>query len=185
MILLDKFTLTKEETALMVIDIQERLVPVMKYGEEVINNTNTLISIAKDLEIPILLTEQYPKGLGKTVAELSDNLDNASIYEKISFTGCTEEVTSSLNQLGRKKIIITGMETHVCVFQTVRDLIAHNYQVFVVEDGVCSRKKENYKNGLALMSDMGAVITNTETVFFDLMKEAGTPLFKKLSKLIK
>jgi nicotinamidase-related amidase len=83
------------------------------------------------------------------------------------------------------KVIIAGMETHVCVFQTVRSLLARGYQVFVVGDAVCSRTKENYLNGLALMSLMGAVITNTETVFFDLIKEAGTPLFKELSQLIK
>lgn len=182
---MDKFTLIKEDAVLIVIDIQERLVPVMKYGEEVIGKTNILISVAKDLDIPILVTEQYPKGLGKTVLGLNTNLDKALTYEKTTFSGCTEEVISGLNQLGRKKIIITGMETHVCVFQTVRDLIANNYQVFVVEDAVCSRTKANYKNGLDLMSTMGAVITNTETVFFDLIKEAGTPLFKKLSKLIK
>lgn len=183
--ILDKFTLVKEEAVLIIIDIQERLVPVMEHGEEVIRKTNTLISVATDLEIPILVTEQYPKGLGKIVLEVSTNLDKALTYEKTTFSGCTEEVISTLNQLGRKKIIITGMETHVCVFQTVRDLLAHNYQVFVVEDAVCSRTKENYRNALALMSTMGAVITNTETVFFDLIKEAGTPLFKKLSKLIK
>lgn len=182
---LDQFTLIKEESILMVIDIQERLVPVMKHGEKVIDNTNVLISISKDFDMPIVVTEQYPKGLGKTVEDINNNLEDALIYGKTSFTACTEEIVSSLNQLGRKKIIITGMETHVCVFQTVRDLIEHNYQVFVVKDAVCSRSKENYKNGLVLMSNMGAVITNTETVFFDLMKEAGTPLFKKLSKLIK
>ncbi len=182
---MDKFTLLKEEAVLMVIDIQERLVPVMKYGEKVTDNTNILVSIAKELEIPIIVTEQYPKGLGKTVEKLSNNIEDAFMYEKTRFTACTEDVISSLSELGRKKIIITGMETHVCVFQTVRDLIKKNYQVFVVKDAVCSRTKENYNNGLLLMENMGAVITNTETVFFDLIKEAGTPVFKKLSKLIK
>lgn len=182
---MDKYILTQEEAILLVIDIQDRLVPAMKYGEQVIRNTNTIISFAKNLGVPIIVTEQYPKGLGKTVSDLSINLEEALTYEKVTFSGCTSEVTLALKGLERKKVIITGMETHVCVFQTVRDLLASGYQVFVVGDAVCSRTKENYLNGLSLMSSMGAVVTNTETVFFDLIKEAGTPLFKELSKLIK
>ncbi|MDR3601607.1 MAG: hydrolase [Desulfosporosinus sp.] len=182
---MNKYVLIEAEVVLLVIDIQERLVPAMKYGEQVIQNTKTIISVAQKLGVPILVTEQYPKGLGKTVAEVSDNLEGALTYEKTSFSGCTTDVNLALKGLGRKKIIITGMETHVCVFQTVRDLLANGYQVFVVGDAVCSRTKGNYLNGLSLMSSMGAVVTNTETVFFDLMKQAGTPLFRELSKLIK
>lgn len=182
---MDKYVLIKEESVLFVIDIQEKLVPAMRYGEQVIRNTNTLITIAKKLDIPVIATEQYPKGLGKTVPELSKNFNESSVYEKVAFSGCTREVNSALEVLGRNKIIIAGMETHVCVFQTVRNLLARGYQVFVVGDAVCSRTKENWLNGLSLMSSMGAVITNTETIFFDLMKEAGTPLFKELSQLIR
>ncbi|WP_407314051.1 hydrolase [Desulfosporosinus sp. SB140] len=182
---MENYCLSGEEAVLMVIDIQERLIPAMKYGEKVILNTNILISIAQKLEIPIIVTEQYPKGLGKTDPNVSYNLGESLTYEKITFSGCTSEVTSALQGLGRKKIIITGTETHVCVFQTVRDLLAQGYQVFVVGDAVCSRTKDNYRNGLSLMASMGAVVTNTETVFFDIMKQSGTPLFKELSKLIK
>ena len=182
---MNKYTLVREESVLLVIDIQEKLIPAMKYGEQVIRNTNTLISIAKKLGIPIIVTEQYTKGLGKTVPELSSNLAGELTFEKVAFSGCTHEVKASLEGLGRKKIIIAGMETHVCVFQTVRDLLSSGYEVFVVGDAVCSRTKENYLNGLSLMSSMGAIITNTESVFFDLIKEAGTPLFRELSKLIK
>lgn len=182
---MDKYVLNKEETVLMIIDIQERLVPVMKYREQVIKNTSSLISIAKELDIPLIVTEQYPKGLGNTVRTISSNFSENTIIEKISFTGFTEEVREALSKTGRKRIIVTGMEAHVCVFQTVRDLLNHGYYVFLVSDAVCSRTKENYINGLSLMSEMGAVVTNTETVFFDLMKEAGTPEFKALSKLIK
>ncbi|VFU12708.1 Isochorismatase [anaerobic digester metagenome] len=181
---LDKFTLNQQETLLMVIDIQERLIPPMKYGKQVIKKTNILITIAEDLGIPVIVTEQYPEGLGKTVPEVSTG-PGAVTFAKTTFSACTAEVTSELNRLGRKKIIITGMETHVCVFQTVRDLLALGYQVFVVGDAVCSRTKENYRNALSLMSLMGAVVTNTETVFFDLMKKAATPQFRKLSQLIK
>lgn len=180
---MDKFTLTPEDSLLLVIDIQERLVAAMKYGSQVVEKTGILLTTAKAMEIPVLVTEQYPKGLGRTVPELP--VEDAGIFEKITFNGCTPEVTEALKATGRKKIIVTGMETHVCVFQTVRDLLKDGYQVFVVEDGVCSRTKENFRNGLSLMAAMGAVITNTETVFFDLFKQAGTPQFKELSKLIK
>lgn len=182
---LEKFVLIKEESVLFVVDIQEKLIPAMRYGEPVIRNTNILISIAKRLDIPVIATEQYPKGLGKTISELSNKLNESEVYEKVAFSGCTREVNSALEVLGRNKIIIAGMETHVCVFQTVRSLLSRGYQVFVVGDAVCSRTKENYLNGLSLMSSMGALITNTESVFFDLIKEAGTPLFKELSQLIK
>ncbi|SDH49523.1 hydrolase [Desulfosporosinus hippei] len=182
---MNKYFLIDSEVVLMIIDIQAKLVPVMKYGEQVIQNVNTLISVAKKLGVPIIATEQYPKGLGKTVLEVSNNLEGSLTCEKSSFSGCTSEVTSALKGLGRKKVIVTGTETHVCVFQTVRDLLDNGYQVFVVRDAVCSRTKENYLNGLSLMTSMGAVETNTETVLFDLVKQSGTPLFKELSKLIK
>ena len=182
---MNKYVLIGEEVVLLIIDIQDRLVSAMKYGEQVLQNTNTIISVAKKLGVPVIVTEQYPKGLGKTVLDVSNNIEGSLTYEKTTFSGCTSEVTSALEGLGRKKIIITGMETHVCVFQTVRDLLANGYQVFVVGDAVCSRTKGNYLNGLTLMSSMGAVVTNTETVFFDLIKQAGTPLFRELSKLIK
>ena len=164
MFLLDKFILTKEDTVLMVVDIQERLVAAMKHGENVVNNANILITISKDMDIPILTTEQYPKGLGNTVEKLNCNLNKDLVYEKISFTGCIEQIISNLKQLGRKKVIVVGIEAHVCVFQTVRDLLINGYQVFVVADAVSSRADQNYEIALDLMHDMGAVITSTETV---------------------
>lgn len=180
-----KFTLDKQETILMVIDIQERLVPVMKVADKVVKNTNILISAAKEFNIPIITTEQYPRGLGNTVPQLKDHIDSNYLFEKTSFTAYTEDVKLALEKLGRKKVIITGMETHVCVFQTSRDLLAEGYDVFIVSDAVCSRTKENFLNSLNLIKDMGAVISNTETIVFDLLKEAGSPEFKVISKLIK
>lgn len=180
---LDKYTLNRGDAVLMVIDIQERLVPAMKHRDQVYRNTNTLISAAEILGIPVIVTEQYSKGLGKTVPDVRTGA--APVYEKVSFCGCTAEVTSALNRLGRKKVIVAGMETHVCVFQTVRGLLEHGYQVFVVEDAVCSRTKENYKNSLSQMTLMGAVVTNLETALFDLLKQADTPEFRKILPLIK
>lgn len=182
---MDKYRLIKEESLLLVIDIQERLVPVMDYKDQVIKNTEILAKAAKEMDIPIVVTEQYPKGLGKTVPELNEVLSDAQLFEKNVFTAYTEEVKEAIEKSGKKKIIITGMETHVCVFQTVRDLIEDGYQVFVAKDAVSSRTKMNYRNGLDLMYQVGATISNTETIAFDLLKISGTPEFKIISKLIK
>jgi len=182
---MDKFTLTREDTVLLVIDIQERLAPVMKYKDQVINNNKILLAAAKEMKFPVIATEQYPKGLGRTVAELLELIDDKQIYSKNSFTAYTDEVKEALKFLDKKKVVITGMETHVCVFQTVRDLISDGYQVFLVKDALASRTKSNFLNGLDLMKSMGAVITNTETAVFDLLKASGTPEFKLMSKMIK
>lgn len=182
---MDKFTLNREDTVLMVIDIQERLVPVMKYKDQVIDNNKILIRATKELNFPVIATEQYPKGLGRTVPELLDLIEGDNVYAKNSFTAYTNDVKEALKVFGKKNVLITGMETHVCVFQTVRDLINDGYSVFLVKDAVASRTKSNFLNGLDLMKSMGAVITNTETAVFDLLKVSGTPEFKVLSKMIK
>src|SRR5690554_1836810 len=182
---MEKFTLNREETILLVIDIQEKLVPVMKYTEQVVKNNKILIHAAKETNFPVLATEQYPKGLGHTVTELADILDDDHVFSKNSFTAYTDEVKKAIAATGKKKILVTGMETHVCVFQTVRDLINEGYQVYLIKDGVASRTKANYLNGLDLMKSLGATITNTETAVFDLLKVSGTPEFKLLLKLIK
>jgi len=182
---MDKYTLNREDTVLFVIDMQERLVPVMKYKDQVINNNKILINAAKEMSFPVIATEQYPRGLGRTVSELLDLIVEENVYAKNSFTAYTNEVKETLKSLGKKKILVTGMETHVCVFQTVRDLINDGYQVYLVKDGVASRTKANYLNGLDLMKSLGATITNTETVVFDLLKVSGTPEFKQMLKLIK
>ena len=181
-----KYKLNRNDAVLIVIDLQERLMNAMKDREKVYKNTNLLLSTAKEFNIPVILSEQYPRGLGATVAGVKENLPEDYIYvEKQSFSLCGAGLSEILAKLGRKTVIVCGSETHVCVFQTVRDLLALGYQVFVVGDAVCSRTKENYRNALSLMSLMGAVVTNTETVFFDLMKKAATPQFRKLSQLIK
>ena len=182
---MDKFTLKREDTVLMVIDIQEKLVSVMEHKDQVIENTKILIKAAKEMKFPVIATEQYPKGLGRTVVDLLDVIEEDNIYAKNSFTAYTNEVEEALKSLGKKKVLVTGMETHVCVFQTVRDLINDGYEVFLVKDAVASRSKSNFINGIDLMKSLGAVITNTETAVFDLLKASGTPEFKVLSKMIK
>lgn len=184
--MMKKYTLDREDMVLLIIDIQERLVPVMKYQEQVINNTLTLLETSKNMDIPVMITEQYPRGLGPTVPQIKDGIgDSTEVFEKINFSGYTEEVKLALEEKGRKKVVVTGMETHVCVFQTVRDLIDNGYEVFIARDAVASRTKENFINSLELMKSMGGIITNTESIVFDLLKKAGTPEFKVISKLIK
>ena len=182
---MDKFTLDRQNTVLMVIDIQEKLLPVMKHKDQVLDNNKILITAAKEMDFPLLATEQYPKGLGRTVPDLLDLIGEDNIFAKNSFTAYTEEVKEALKSLGKKKVLITGMETHVCVFQTARDLINDGYEVFLVKDAVASRTKSNFLNGLDLIQSLGAVITNTETAVFDLLKISGTPEFKVMSKMIK
>lgn len=182
---MERFILNREDVVLLIIDIQERLLPVMKYGEEVVANTKILLEGAREMDIPVIVTEQYPKGLGHTVDEIKEYLNEEDIFSKNSFTAYIDEVRERLKELNRKKIIIVGMETHVCVYQTTRDLINNGFDLHVVEDGLSSRTKDNHINGLEQMKEMGAVINNTETIIFDLLKVSGTPEFKKMSNLIK
>lgn len=180
-----KYTLDREDIVLFIIDIQDRLARVMKYKDQVIANNVILIKTAEEMNFPVIATEQYPKGLGSTVPELLDLLDEDNIFSKNYFTAYTDEVARKLKTLDKKKILLTGIETHICVFQTARDLINYGYEVFLVKDAVTSRSKENWCNGLDLIQSMGAVITNTETALYDLLKVSGTPEFKTLSQLIK
>ena len=182
---LDRFTLRKEDCLLLIIDIQDKLVAVMEYKNKIIKNTKVLLKVSELMDIPIIITEQYPKGLGSTVSELVDGIEIHTKVEKTKFSAYIEELKTTLKNLEKKKIIVTGMETHVCVFQTVRDLLNESYEVYLVSDGVASRTKENYLNGRDLMKQMGAVIVNTETILFDLLKDSKVSEFKTISKMIK
>lgn len=184
-LIVSKFKLEAADCVLVIIDLQERLMKAMKDAERVLNNTNLLLATAKQFEIPVIVTEQYPKGLGPTVAEIKENLPEHSYFDKVSFSACDDSFIDRIAAVKRKTVIVTGTETHVCVFQTVRDLLSAGYDVQVVSDAVCSRFDFNYLNGLDLMKEAGAVITNTETVVFDLLGCAGTPQFKVISPMVK
>jgi isochorismate hydrolase len=178
----------REEAVLIIVDVQDLLIKQMnqEVRENVIRNIRTLITFAKKMSIPILMTEQYPKGLGKTVAEIKMELDSVLPIEKVSFSCCGEETfNGQFNPLSRKQVILTGIETHVCVLQTAKDLIQKGYEVHVVADAICSRKKLDWEIGLRWMEKRGAMISTTETIAFQLLKEAGTEEFRELSKLLK
>lgn len=185
---MDKFFLNKGNAALIIIDVQDRLVPAMKpeIKEAIIKNCGHLIELSKMLSIPIVLTEQYPKGLGQTLAAIKDVLPEYRPIEKRTFSCCEEpNFLSEIKKLNKKTIIVSGMETHICVLQTCIGLLNEGFNVHLVSDAVCSRTKANYKTAVEFMRDAGAVITCTETVLFQLLKVAGTEEFKAISKRIK
>jgi len=181
-----RFTLNADQALIMVIDIQERLVSAMPTADKLVRNTATLLHMAQAYRLPVAVSEQYPKGLGRTVEPLSLLLDEAFFrIEKTAYNAASPEFLSALSASGRRQILLAGIETHICVFQTARTLLDNGYDVFIPLDAVGSRSRTNWKNGLELLSAMGAVITNTETVLFDLMKDAKDPHFKALQALIK
>lgn len=183
---LERFFLGREDAALVIVDVQERLASVMKDRQTVTANCLHLIEAARLLHMPTVLTEQYPKGLGPTVKEIREALPSYRPIEKLTFDCCREaSFMDSVYSLGKKKIILAGMETHVCVLQTCLGLLKDDYQVHVAGDAVCSRTRENFLAGLEMMRDAGAVITCTETVLFQLLERAGTEEFRAISKRIK
>lgn len=183
---MDKFILNKDNSILVIVDIQEKLAVVMKHKEKAVNNCLHLIEAAKLLNIPMVITEQYSKGLGHTINEIKEALPSYEPLEKVTFDCCKGEgFLKKITSLKRKQIILAGMETHVCVLQTCLSLLKNTYSVHLVSDAVCSRKKDDYLTGRELMRDAGAVITCTETVLFQLLEKAGTPEFKAISKRIK
>jgi nicotinamidase-related amidase len=183
---MEKFFINENDTALILIDIQDKLAAAMRHKDQIVHNCLHLIELAKLLNIPILVTEQYPKGLGPTLPEIKEALAEYAPFEKLSFDCCQEEgFLATVASLGRKKLLLTGMETHICVLQTALGLIKEGYAVQVVQDAVCSRTKNNFATGLGIMDRAGAVITGTETVLFQLLRKAGTEPFKVISKRIK
>ncbi|MEK6776939.1 MAG: hydrolase [bacterium] len=183
---MEKFLLDKSNAVLVIVDIQDKLAAVMKHKQQVTDNCLHLIEAAKLLNIPIVVTEQYPKGLGPTIHEIRDALPNYEPFEKMTFDGCGGNgFLEKIASLNRKQMILTGMETHICVLQTCLGLLQKGYFVHLVGNAVCSRGKDDYLAGREWMRDAGAVITCTETALFQLIEKAGTPEFKAISKRIK
>ena len=187
--------LSRSRAALLVVDIQERLIPAMpeEVVARVIRNTSILIDAAARLGLPIVVSQQYPKGLGATVPAIEAALAAAGgagaalhRFDKLEFSAAAAPAFAALApRLGRDQWIVTGMETHVCVYQSARDLALRGAAVHVVADAVCSRTKANWRIGLALAERAGAIATSTEVCVFDLLGRAGTDEFKALSKAIK
>lgn len=179
--------------ALLVIDIQERLAAVMpeKIVERCVKHTGILLAAAQRLGLPVVVSEQYPKGLGPTVPALAEALAQLPAgqlhrFDKLTFSACAApELAARLPSLGRDQWILAGMETHICVLQTARDLLRRGAAVHVAVDAVASRTKLNFLVGLEQLRAMGAVPSCTETLVFDLLGRASGDDFKALSRLIK
>jgi nicotinamidase-related amidase len=178
--------LDRQQTALLVIDIQERVHAVMRYRELVESNALKLIRGCQLLHVPIFLTEQYPKGLGHTISSIRFALQAALPLQKMTFSCCgNEELLSALKEKGIRQVVLTGIETHVCVLQTALDLLAHNYQVHVAHDAVSSRRELDHDTALQRMAQAGTILTTTESVLFELMVRADIAEFKEISRLVK
>jgi nicotinamidase-related amidase len=182
-----KLKLDRARAAVLVVDIQARLTPAMppETLARVLKYTRALVGAAKELGLPVLATEQYPKGLGPLVPEVREVLPSPPL-EKVHFScGADPAFAAALEKTGRRQVIVCGMETHVCVFQTVRDLAGAGYEVHVCADAVSSRTEEHRRVGLELCREAGAIVTTAETAIFDLLHRAATDEFKKVSALVR
>jgi nicotinamidase-related amidase len=177
--------LDRQNAALLVVDIQERLCAAMdpKALERMVKRAIAAITGAKALGLPIAVTEQYPKGLGGTLAALKEALGDVRPVEKLSFSCALDEVIEKLG--GRKQVLLVGMETHVCVFQTARDLAERGLTPYLCADALLSRTEGDRQVGLELGRGAGAVVTSVEAALFDLLGRAGTAEFKAISAAVK
>jgi len=179
-------TLDKEKTGVVIIDVQIKLMDVIAHKNSVIENIKKFIFLSKLYNLPNILTEQYPRWLGPTVVEITESLESYDPIEKIHFNCCDENgFNKRLESENVDNIILTGVESHICVFQTCMSLLKKGYGVHVPFDAVGSRNNENLKIGLDLMKESGAVITSTETIIYQLLEKAGTKEFKEMLKMLR
>ncbi len=172
----------REEAAALVVDYQEKLVPVMTDNELLIYHSQILLQGLKILDVPMIITQQYTKGLGTTVQSITSAVGKEEYIEKISFSAY-EQVKDKI--AGKKFVIVCGIESHICVLQTVIDLAAAGYVPVVVEDCISSRQKNDKEIALKRMSQEGAIITTSESLLFELLRVAGSETSKKIQRLIK
>ena len=178
---------TVENSAFVMIDMQQKLLPAMSNSQQILERNMLLLNAAAVLNMDVLVTEQYPKGLGATVPELSTWLGEKSIpVAKTGFSVfCSPEFQAKLLERKREVLIFFGIEAHVCVLQSVLDAVAGGYEVIVVADAVSSRKTADCERALDMMRDQGVSVLNSESVLFMLLRDAAHPAFKAISKLIK
>ncbi|SJM37609.1 Isochorismatase family protein [Psychrobacter pasteurii] len=182
------YRIMRENTQAMIIDVQEKLTPHIYRHEEIIKKTLTLIQGLQLLDVPIVLNEQYKKGLGETLPEIMEVLDTskAKIIEKVTFSACdNDETWNYLAQQNRISVLVFGVETHVCVMQTVLDLLDNGMQPVVIADATGSRDSYDRRQAIRRMRRAGAVITTTEAILFELCRSSKDPVFKSISQLIK
>ena len=171
----------------MVIDVQGKLAQLMHQKETFFTNVERMVRGAQILEIPIIWTEQAPDKLGATIPQLQEPLlQTAQPIPKISFSCCSNQpVMAQMKALDRKQVLMTGLETHICIYQTTQDLLDMDYEVQIVTDAVSSRTIENKQIGLERMKEAGAGLTSTEMALFELLRVAEGDKFRAISKLVK
>lgn len=177
--------LRADDTVLLVVDVQEKFLPVIHEFERVEKNCTLLMRVAAQLHMPVLITEQYPERLGRTLSSLQSLAPKAPVISKLRFSACIESTLAALEATGRRTVLLCGIETHVCVLQTALDLCEREYSVFAARDALSSRTPENAQTGWERMMRVGVLPTSTESATFELLKEAGTPDFKALLPWIK
>jgi len=174
------------ETLLLIIDVQGRLAQGVVRSAALESATGKLVRACKILEVPVLLTEQYPKGLGTTIGSLRELLEGTVAVEKLSFSCCgSAEFMKQLRSFNRNDILVAGMEAHVCVYQTAVDLVEFGYNVHLVTDCVSSRSEENRMLGIRCIEKAGASLTSSEMAIFELLRVAEGERFKAISKIVK
>jgi len=182
-------SLTREDTALVVVDVQERLFHAMDadHREEVMRNIKVLTTSARRLRLPTLVTEQYPKGLGHTLQEVADTLGpDIEPIEKVTFScSAVDAFRARLEATGARHVVLAGIEAHVCVLMSALDLLIRGHAVHVVADAVTSRTQANWRLAMDQLRQAGAVVTTTETVLFQLLGQADTDDFRELARLIR
>lgn len=173
--------LNRHESCLLLVDVQRKLTPLICNSEKIITRCSWLMNIANDLGIPCLISEQYPRGLGETLPELLA-IPHSARLEKVHFScGKDNGMVQYLRNLGKRQVLIQGIETHVCVLQTAFDLVGQDFQVYVVTDAVGSRAQEDYHAALARMSAAGISLITAEMALFEWLEQAATPEFRALS----
>ena len=178
--------MTKNNTILHIIDVKERIFDVMHNKEFLKENMVRFLKGIQILNIPVIWIEQYPKGLGHTIPELSELMPDQQPLEKMCFSSCNQpDFLNEMKSTGKNTVLVMGIETHVCIYQTVKGLLARGFEVEVVADAVSSRTEKNYELGLRKMESIGAKLTSVEMALFELLKESGTDEFKQISRLVK
>ena len=177
--------LSLDKSALLIIDIQEKILKVMRKHVKLVDNLSKLIKGAKILNIPIYFTEQYPKGLGHTINAISSEISDTA-FQKITFSCLgADTLFATLKDNNLEQIVVSGVESHVCVQQTVLDLLENGFQVNLVTNAISSRRREDYKTAVRRMENEGAILSTVESVLFELLQKSGTETFKNISKIIK
>ena len=174
--------LQKDTSGLVLVDVQEKLTPLVLLSEALLSRCEWIIRLANDLGVPVLGSEQYPRGLGRTVAVLREKIPTDHWVEKVHFSCFREQrFVAEWQRLKKKQVVLIGIETHVCVLQTAFDMKDAGFEVFVVVDAVSSRSDVDKKYGLQRMRESGISLVTAEMVFFEWVGQAGTPEFKALS----